>query len=165
MRVVIARRGMVYGPPREDLRSGSAQKPPSEGVGLFFMSFQSDLTSFVALQQATQTANRVGIDPLTGLLPRIASLTLPASDPAYGAQTWTSSRRQNPVVRRLGNFVTPKGGEFLFAPSIHFLRQMNVLTPDDGHVPGETQTDGVFSKPQPPEHRKSARRVSKRRPA
>jgi Dyp-type peroxidase family len=93
----IVRRGITYGERRVWLYGAT---PATESkVGLLFMSFQSDLESFEALQKRADNINfvqdGVGVDALIG---------------------------------RPGNgYVTSRGGEYFFAPSIPTLKRLEDL--------------------------------------
>ena len=109
----IARRGITYGQ-RPDLVAGSSLPPPERGVGLLFMSYQARLDQF-AIQQEGSDANdfpkeNVGIDAVIG------------QHPSPLAQEWPAGSGQRFTM---ANFVTLLGGEYFFAPSILFLRELS----------------------------------------
>jgi Dyp-type peroxidase family len=92
--VRIARRGMTYGARRVWLY-GENPTPEIE-VGLLFMSFQSDIDSFETLQKRADDKNFIQDNS--------------------GVDT---------IAGRRGNqFVTPRGGEYFFAPSIPTLKNL-----------------------------------------
>jgi Dyp-type peroxidase family len=104
----IVRRGITYGE-RPDLDGHG--DPPSEGVGLLFMCFQSNLVQF-AIQQEGSDGNAfafddVGVDPLIG------------HNSAPTPQTWPST---GTLRFTLDDVVRMRGGEYFFAPSMTFLR-------------------------------------------
>lgn len=107
----IVRRGITYGE-RADLREKRDGRPlPSEGVGLLFMCFQSNLDQFVIQQEGSDSnefvKESVGVDAVIG-----RNVTpLP--------QKWPSTGTTNFLM---ANFVRMKGGEYFFAPSISYLK-------------------------------------------
>jgi len=109
----IARRGITYGQ-RPDLVTGSSLPLPERGVGLLFMAYQARLVQF-AIQQEGSDANEfpkenVGVDAVIG------------QHPSPLAQEWPAGSGQRFTI---ANFVTLLGGEYFFAPSILFLRQLS----------------------------------------
>lgn len=120
----IARRGIPYGIRQEDLKlDGPIDSFPSEGVGLLFLCFQSNIAhQFGFIQRMwsnsiTFKQAGTGRDPVSGQ----------AEDSAgNGEQSWP--RKWNDNAQRIkfnfGDFVTMKGGEFFFAPSIPFLKNV-----------------------------------------
>jgi deferrochelatase/peroxidase EfeB len=114
----IVRRGVPYGaydPTDEQM------KYPETGSGLLFLSFQSNIQSQFGRVQ-TDWANNVhfskdftGIDPLIGQGWNPTGYNWPVKwdDPAQGT-----------IQQGLGKFVTMKGGEFFFAPSLPFFEKL-----------------------------------------
>jgi Dyp-type peroxidase family len=116
----IARRGITYGERcKEPKDNPTMEDLPSKDVGLLFMCFQSDIGNQFEFIQG-QWANNEGFPlPGTGI------------DPVIG-------QRQNPVEQRwpavwgrsvkrpfsFQGFVTLKGGEYFFAPSISALKKI-----------------------------------------
>jgi Dyp-type peroxidase family len=112
----IVRRGITYGD-RPDLKAGTAN-PPSEGVGLLFMCFQSNLDQFVIQQEGSDSNDfvspGVGVDATIGL------------NPTPVDQTWPS----NGIKKfSMANMIRMLGGEYFFAPSMAFLR--NPMPPSE----------------------------------
>ena len=101
----IVRRGITYGD-RPDL-----SERPTTGVGLLFMCFQSNLDQFV-IQQDGADSNAF-IRAATGVDAVIGQNTAPID------QTWPSD---GTVKFTMANFVSMKGGEYFFAPSMRFLQ-------------------------------------------
>ena len=106
----IARRGITYGD-RPDLVPGTNTLPPQAGIGLLFMSFQAGLDQF-AIQQEGADSNDfarpgVGVDAVYG------------NNSTPVPQQWPSGSDKKFTI---ANFVTLKGGEYFFAPSLAFLR-------------------------------------------
>lgn len=117
----IVRRGITYG--------DRADKTivPTENVGLLFMCFQSSIPKqfgFIQTKWANTSAflgkEMSGLDPLVG---RNDSIDPESPElmqkwcPVWGAD-------KNSVAFEFKSFVTLKGGEFFFAPSIAFLRSL-----------------------------------------
>lgn len=110
----IVRRGVTYGA-RPDL--GGVGEPPEKDVGLLFMSFQANLRQFAIQQSGADSADfpsdGAGLEGLNGR-------TAEGGDPA--PQSWPTA--SGPILFSLGGFVTLKGGEYLFAPSLPFLKSL-----------------------------------------
>ena len=105
----IARRGITYGDPTPP--SDKDYELPERGVGLLFQCCQADIANqFEYLQQL---ANGQG-DPLIGQPESKYRLQFPT---AYGK----SGKRVSFDFKR---FVTLKGGEYFFIPSISFLEDL-----------------------------------------
>lgn len=119
---VMARRGITFGTRSEDLSDR-----PSAGVGLLFMSYQASIVrQFEFIQKLwannpafphinAKTPNGLdGLDPIIGQgQPRVAG--------AYPTE-W-----ENPLTQTradFGQFVHLKGGEYFFAPSMGFLKNL-----------------------------------------
>lgn len=105
----ITRRGIPYGRPNSD-----------DKKGLLFMCFQSNLKrQFNFLQKAWSNSpqfplfrGKPGIDPLIG-------------QGHDGGQSWPKEYgSQNEVEFDFGGFIKMKGGEYFFAPSIGFLKNI-----------------------------------------
>ena len=145
----IARRGVTYGGPLSDF--SNLDQLPTDGVGLLFMCYQSDIwEQFEFIQRfwsnhprflepdmskSRQVDNknydRTGLDAVSGQ-------SLPGqSDPlikeeAQPPQNWLKQRDQ-PTVKadvKFANFVKLKGGEYFFSPSISFLKNLPNLPQD-----------------------------------
>lgn len=115
----IARRGISYGdptPPNSDLNS-----LPVTGVGLLFQCCQADLVNQFEHLQRQWASNaqfprpKSGKDPVIGQPANGTVRRLLFPDP------WGKSSRAPFGVQ---SFVTMKGGEYFFAPSIPFLRSL-----------------------------------------
>jgi len=121
----IVRRGITYGNREtEPPDNPSLEELPSEGVGLLFMCYQSNIAQqFEVLQYVYANDPRFpgeqepGIDPIIGQSGGngVGQLRWPTR--------WNDPRDQH---KRLDfhSFVTLKGGEYFFAPSIHFLKNL-----------------------------------------
>lgn len=124
----ITRRGITYGTRNRHPDAFQALEDlPTEGVGLLFMCFQSSIANQFAFIQAAWVNNPKFARPLlkpgapdTGLDPVIGQGKLSKQ---RWPLTWGGTGTKE---FDFGGFVTLKGGEFFFAPSIPFLK---VLSP------------------------------------
>jgi Dyp-type peroxidase family len=111
----ILRRGVTYGD-RPDLVAGSEDPDdlPETGVGLLFMCFASRFENFEIQQEGSDENDfpgpGVGVDAVIGQ----------NTDPV--PQVWPAP--VDPPVT-MANFVTLKGGEYFFAPSLTYLSAMD----------------------------------------
>jgi Dyp-type peroxidase family len=116
----MARRGITYGSRLQDPDSGEFVDKPNDGVGLLFMSYQASIerqfhfmqTAWINSEGFPQAG--VGIDPVLGQGPSTMPQTWPPTyDSAAGA-----------IPSLFRGFVTLKGGEYLFAPSLSGIRAL-----------------------------------------
>ena len=115
--VQMARRGITYGCRMQHPDTREFIDLPNDGVGLLFMSYQASIEGQFQFMQ-TQWANSenfpgagVGVDPVIGQGGAVAQTWLPT----YGSTA-------NPTPKLIQGFVTLKGGEYPFAPSISGLK-------------------------------------------
>jgi deferrochelatase/peroxidase EfeB len=121
----IVRRGITYGNrEKEPQDNPSLEELPSEGVGLLFMCYQKSISQqFEVLQYLYANDRRFpeeqepGIDPIIGQpgANGVGELKWPVH--------WNDPRDQHKRFD-FHSFVTLKGGEYFFAPSIHFLKNL-----------------------------------------
>jgi Dyp-type peroxidase family len=137
----IARRGIPYGGGLSDFTDPDAL--PERGVGLLFMCYQSDLweqfefmqrfwcnnDKFLrpglrgSSQDAPDYVTNTGMDSIVGqqqqILDPITGFTAPPT-------TWPSEWGQQAEATRasIARFVTMRGGEYFFSPSLTFLRNL-----------------------------------------
>jgi Dyp-type peroxidase family len=121
----IVRRGITYGNrEKEPQDNPSLDELPSEGVGLLFMCYQRNISQqFEVLQYVYANDRRFpeeqepGIDPIIGQpgANGVGELKWPVH--------WNDPRDQHKRFD-FHSFVTLKGGEYFFAPSIHFLKNL-----------------------------------------
>jgi Dyp-type peroxidase family len=119
---IMARRGQTYGERCDDLNDEDvpAAQRPAGGVGLLFMAFNANVGEQFEYTQA-RLANASGggatdgVDPLIGQgqRPPVGSPTVWGGDP-------DAVRVTDPVAQA----VTMKGGEYFFAPSLQFMRNL-----------------------------------------
>ena len=100
------------------LRKVTLQPAADEKVGLLFMCFQSDIFNQFMFMQKNWSNNqhfvkyKAGVDAVTGRMKQVVD-----------GQNWPKEwGKPNKVQFDFSHFVTPKGGEFFFAPSISFLK-------------------------------------------
>ena len=112
--VQMARRGITYGSRLQDPDTKELIDEPNDGVGQLFMSYQSDIDKqFHFMQTAWVNSDGfpsggVGIDPVIGQGGSAVKQTWP---PTYGSTT-------GGVPSMFRGFVTLKGGEYFYTPSI-----------------------------------------------
>jgi Dyp-type peroxidase family len=121
----IVRRGITYGDRvREPQYHPGVEETPSAGVGLLFMCYQRNIAQqFEVLQYLWANDPRLprerqpGIDPIIGQM----------GGNGVGQQKWPAQWNDPPEKHRafdFHGFVTLKGGEYFFAPSIYFLKNL-----------------------------------------
>ena len=126
----IARRGITYGvrtvEPKDE---PSLDQMPTRGVGLLFMCFQSDIDNQFGFMQRAWANNTQFSRPLfgdagaanTGLDPVIGQPTGAIPSPQNWPSPWGSANTQ---AFGFESFVTMLGGDFFFAPSVAFFRNL-----------------------------------------
>ncbi|OGX89944.1 hypothetical protein BEN49_00880 [Hymenobacter coccineus] len=119
---MMARRGIIYGHRFVHPNQAEFEEMPTKGVGLLFMSFQRDLAAqFEFIQrQWVNNAEFSRATPPTGLDPVIGQGPLPDGVQRYATTYGDPASTQ--AASAFGGFVTLKGGEYLFAPCMCFLR-------------------------------------------
>ena len=129
LRPQMLRRGITYGDRADNPNDPAvaAGERPSGGVGLLFMAYQSDIAAQFEFMQATWANNRSFVAATTGLDPVIGQ-------GGAGGQTWTRGDGTQAQVGFAG-FVTLKGGEYFFQPSLSMLRGLV-----DGDAPLQLST-------------------------
>lgn len=130
---LMARRGIPYGLREDDPNDGRLDNKPEGGVGLIFMAYQADIAAQFEFTQNSWVDNRrfsrplVGPGPETGIDPVIGQLpTVPPQPPAPGQfypMDWGQRTATAPFD--FSGFVTMRGGCYLFAPSISFLKSLS----------------------------------------
>ena len=146
----ITRRGITYG----KRKLGSDNRPtledrPTKGVGLLFMCFQSSIPDQFGFMQVQWVNNpdfarpivQPGPPPDTGLDPVIGQGT---SSKQHWPPTWG-----DPATKDFdfAGFVTHKGGEYFFAPSIPFLRGLDGELPPVAADQAEFKAEGTGADP------------------
>jgi Dyp-type peroxidase family len=140
----IARRGIPYGGPLSS--ADNLDDLPTQGVGLLFICYQSDIWEQFEFIQRFWCNNPLFLEPgfsggsnpnydLTGLDAVIGQKQGEQADPAIGQapnppQNWPKQwgkatvKPEIPPENQFGQFVTLKGGEYFFSPSISFLANL-----------------------------------------
>jgi deferrochelatase/peroxidase EfeB len=141
----IVRRGIPYGTLPQDylacrsLHTYDLHRLPKEGVGMLFMCFQRSLSNQFGYLQAILANSEarsagtqvfVGVDPIVGQRPASQYATLHThrhvtltGETLPMEPLWSKKRAEQPLTPFVfEGFVTLKGGEFLFAPSLPFLQ-------------------------------------------
>jgi Dyp-type peroxidase family len=125
----VVRRGIPYGKREVEPKDNPAlEELPTGGVGLLFMCFQSDIgNQFEFIQKSFSNdpdfpQRGTGPDPLTGQGPS-------------QAQEWPLEHGQPATAHfDFQRFVTLRGGEYFFAPSLAFLKSIDTIaTPGEGY--------------------------------
>ena len=120
----ITRRGITYGTrPKHPEAEQSLNELPTGNVGLLFMCFQSSITDQFAFMQASWANEENFVLPDTGQDPVIAQAPVGGTIPQTWHPEYGKPSPPAPTVSfSFGQFVTLKGGEFFFAPSIPFFK-------------------------------------------
>lgn len=117
---IMARRGMTYGSRQVDAEGTPVDRPVG-GVGLMFMAYMRDIKNQFEFTQATWANNAdfvkdgTGIDAVIGQGSQLS--------PLAWSDGWSNPPKTTADFDFSG-FVTLKGGEYFFAPSLSFLRNL-----------------------------------------
>lgn len=120
----ITRRGIPYGErPKHPEDDQTLDDLPTGGVGLLFMCFQASISGQFAFIQRSWVDKEDFLLAGTGLDPVIGQAPTGPGAPAPAPQQWLPQWGQAgaKTAFSFGQFVTLKGGEFFFAPSIPFI--------------------------------------------
>jgi Dyp-type peroxidase family len=126
----IVRRGIPYGGALTT--SNLPEEQPEGGVGLLFFCYQGDIWEQFEFIQRRWSNNPYFLQPqkskadgydATGLDPVIGQAHPSSQNPAKPAANWPKGwgNETTKVEAQLANFVTMKGGEYFFSPSMSFL--------------------------------------------
>jgi len=118
---LMARRGIPYGEREDDWQSEDIDTKPIRGVGLIFMAFNKEIERQFEFTQILWANNPDFARPHTGLDPVIGQ-------GERAEQTWRKrwDDPASPTVQFLfEQFVTLRGGEYFFAPSVGFLKNLH----------------------------------------
>lgn len=127
---LMARRGITYGERLIEPKDEPAiDELPTEGVGLLFASFQSSIADQFEFMQTnwgnnTRFPNRPDANPgVTGIDPVIGQVKPGDAIEHTFSNVYNNSDAANQVpFNDFGKFVTMKGGEYFFAPSLTFFK-------------------------------------------
>jgi deferrochelatase/peroxidase EfeB len=114
---IMPRRGITYGRRKLGKNGFKDTDQPSKGVGLLFMAYNADIDSqFEFVQEAWMNQpdfvqSGTGTDPVAG---QGGGIGFPQSWPT----AWGGTGRKS---FSFGGFVTMRGGEYFFAPSLAFI--------------------------------------------
>jgi len=117
--VQMARRGITYGARLQDPDTKDLIDQPNDGVGLLFMSYQASIENQFRFMQTVWANNEnfpeagIGMDPIIGQRGTLGQHWPPIYNSTAGA-----------IQKLFAGFVTLKGGEYFFAPSIAGLRKL-----------------------------------------
>jgi hypothetical protein len=122
----IVRRGMPYGQRwKEPGDNPTLEELPQKDVGLLFMCYQNNIEKqFEALQYFWANDPRQPLGQAPGIDPLIGQ----ASALGPGQHRWPAQWNEPHATHKpfhFKGFVSLKGGEYLFAPSIYFLQHIH----------------------------------------
>ncbi len=115
---IMARRGIIYGK-RKQLAGEFIDKPTSR-VGLLFMAYQSNINEQFEFTQSQWANNPSFVKPTTGIDPIIGQAQAGTPTLAQTHHAGYDDASAATTQQFFGNFVTLKGGEYFFAPSLAF---------------------------------------------
>ena len=131
-RPIMARRGITYGalrPHNKDFTEFSdAGHEPEKDVGLIFMAYMASIVNQFEFTQASWANNP---NFATKIFKQANEFSIPGTDPTIAQGDRAEEVYNWPDTdKKLGfaNFVTLKGGEYLFAPSLSFLRGVGLTS-------------------------------------
>lgn len=115
---IMARRGITYGLRRQ--KDGAFLDEPTGRVGLLFMAYQADIENQFEFTQASWANNEAFLKSGTGTDPIIGQGGVqPQQHPAG----WNDAAAPK-HASLFANFVSMRGGEYFFAPSLAFFRSL-----------------------------------------
>lgn len=120
---LMARRGIPYGLRTDDPNGEGADGKPTGNVGLLFMAYQSNIENQFEFTQQKWVNNAGFRHPESGIDPLIGQLKGPSKQKwmvEYG-KSLSDGRPEDDF----SGFVTMRGGEYFFAPSISFLKSLS----------------------------------------
>lgn len=116
---ILARRGISYGDREQNGRKEFTDRP-EQGVGLLFMSFQKDIVAQFEFTQKSWVNNDDFIQPETGFDPVIGQ----GGNVQHTHRAGWGDSTAPAMQQTFAGFVTLKGGEYFFAPSLEFFRTL-----------------------------------------
>jgi Dyp-type peroxidase family len=130
----IARRSVLYGIHKKEGEEDPRLTPTPE-VGVLFMCYQRDIRRQFEFLQANWSNNENA--PAQGTAPDALIGRMSGGQEAIAQQwprRWNGLRKEHENFS-FGSFVTLRGGEYFFAPSISFLRNITVFPPSTASGP------------------------------
>jgi len=120
---IMARRGITYGKRvwENGMKNTKLDEKhlPSQDVGLLFMAYQNNIAEQFEFTQSAWANNEGFVKSATGLDPIIGE-----GSPSVQLQQSLEWGKENKCSFNFKSFVTMKGGEYFFAPSINFLKTL-----------------------------------------
>ena len=151
----LVRRGIPFEdkPRVRDAQGNLSDEPadqPTGGVGLLFMCYVADIQGQFEFVQSSWENSASFSHPGTGKDPIIGQ---PAAGPAGTLYQWPTSwgsATKKPAA--FGDFVTMRGGEYFFAPSLSMLKSLRPSTPLVTAQPNVPATKGTVNPGDPVMH-------------
>jgi Dyp-type peroxidase family len=112
---IMARRGITYGTRRQNSKKEFTDTPTRD-VGLLFMAYQSDIGNQFEFTQSSWANSESFVKPATGVDPVIGRGGAMKQTHRAGWGDASAPTHES----RFADFVTLKGGEYFFAPSLAF---------------------------------------------
>lgn len=123
---IMARRGIPYGTrathPNDPALDDHPTLMPTKGVGLLFMAYNVDIARQFEFTQSSWV-NNPGFAQGTGIDPVIGQGANPAGSQKW-PKMWGQPDKDPATGFDFSGFVHMKGGEYFFAPSLNFLRNL-----------------------------------------
>lgn len=116
----IARRGITYGARNLAAEDEDPTNLPTRDVGLLFMCFQSKISQQFGFLQRSWANNETFLKPGIGMDPIIGQMR--DANQAVNIQCPLSWGQEGSIRFGFSGFVTMKGGEFFYAPSLTYLK-------------------------------------------
>lgn len=118
----IVRRGITYG--EQDFSNEELDKFPEDGVGLLFLCFQSSIENQFEFIQQHWANNNDFPQPFTGIDPIIGQGENRKFDNNKAIEQKWPKAEGGTASNDMADFVTVKGGEYFFAPSLPFFQNL-----------------------------------------
>lgn len=120
----MARRGITYGKrlTHPNSKSLTIDEMPTKGVGLLFMAYQNNIQNQFEFTQRFWANNQNFVHDDTGIDPVIGQG--PSGGQACPVE-WGGGEKTKKMKFDFRNFVSMKGGEYFFAPSLSMLKSLS----------------------------------------
>ncbi|KCZ56064.1 Dyp-type peroxidase [Hyphomonas chukchiensis] len=121
---IMARRGITYGKrlTHPNSKSLTIDEMPTKGVGLLFMAYQNNIQNQFEFTQRFWANNQNFVHDDTGIDPVIGQG--PSGGQACPVE-WGGGEKTKKMKFDFRNFVSMKGGEYFFAPSLSMLKSLS----------------------------------------